>query len=232
MRFLKRFFAWGAFLTMAVFGLAQNIPTISPNEVPSYVNKTVSVQGTVIRVDHISKLYLMHFTQEKGGFTGVIPEAKYIDMESAGIDINAIEGKRVTVTGQIIKDQYGMEMNLTDPANQMILPEAATEIKYASGQISVDEVPNHVGQYATVQGKVLTVDISRTGTTYLLRLTNRKNGFTVVIFPPLASIFKKANIDLKSYAGRTVRVTGNIKYYEQYGYEIILDKMDNLKEVN
>jgi len=50
-------------------------------------------------------------------------------------------------------------------------------------------------------------------------------------FPTMPDTFINTGLDLKSYAGRTVEVKGNIKYYPQYGHEIILDKPTDIKVV-
>ncbi len=231
MKLLKRFFVGSLFFSITAFCLAQNFPTITPNNVSSYVNQTVTVTGTVIRSGRAShNEYFLRFSIGTEGFAIIIPGEKYKDMLSAGIDINAIEGKKVSATGQIVKDpKYGIQMHLADPVNQLLLPEDATEIKYTKGIVSIDEAPKYVGQYATIQGKVLSVDVSKARTTYMLRLTTQKNGFSVIIFPAVAGAFEKAKIDIESFAGKTVQVYGNIKYYEQYGYEIILDKKEDFK---
>ena len=233
MKYTRRFIISILIVSLVVMVSAQTTPSISVKDASSYIGRTVAVKGTVLRVGHSSSnVYFLNFTSEKGGFTATISGEKYKDLLNAGIDINSIEGKTVTVTGQIFNDsKYGLEMQLADPSKQLVLPETATEVKYASEIISVDNVPKYVGQYATVQGKVLKVDVSKTGTTFFLRFTSQQNGFTVVIFPSVITLLKKANVDVKLYAGKTVQVNGNIKYYEQYGYEILLDNPDHIKEV-
>lgn len=235
MKLPKRFVLLNIYIPLAVFCSAQtipSIPTITPKDVSSYIGQTVSVKGTVVRAYSAGKVYVLNFTQEKGGFEAVIPGNKYNDLMNSGIDINSAEGKIVTVTGKIDKDpKYGIQMQLTDPATQLILPEAAAEAQYAQGIVSVNDAPKYVGQYATVQGKVLKVEPSKTGTTFFLRLTPQQNGFTVVIFPSVVALFKKDKIDVKSFEGKTIQVNGNIKFYQEYGYEILLDKPESIKEV-
>ncbi len=92
--------------------------------------------------------------------------------------------------------------------------------KYAAAQAG-----KHVGQYATVVGKIYQVYQSRRGTIFFdIGGRYPNNTFAGVIFAKEAGNFKKVD----QYKGKTVEITGKIQTYQGTA-EIILSKPGQLK---
>jgi hypothetical protein len=92
---------------------------------------------------------------------------------------------------------------------------------------SAADAQNHVGEYATVIGKVYQVFTSKKGTTFLDIGGNYPNNpFTAVIFyrdsPKFAAVL--------GFKGKTLRITGKIKSYEGTP-EIILNDESQIEIV-
>ncbi|MDI6783123.1 MAG: hypothetical protein QME64_03390 [bacterium] len=112
-------------------------------------------------------------------------------------------------------------------------------VLYAVGAISaetksvvpVSDVAKYVDKTVTVEGKVLRVGHSERSNTYFLNFTPQRGGFTVVIFSKTVSKFDTAKIDIKSFEGKTIQVTGKIQNPPQYGVEIILNDPSEIKVV-
>ncbi|MCX7919998.1 MAG: hypothetical protein N3A72_10425 [bacterium] len=100
-----------------------------------------------------------------------------------------------------------------------------------SATVPVSEVAKYVDKTVTVEGKVLRVGKSPRSETYFLNFTPQRGGFTVVIFAQTASKFQTAKIDINSFEGKTVQVTGKIINHPQYGLEIILNDPSEIKVV-
>lgn len=97
--------------------------------------------------------------------------------------------------------------------------------------VAVSDVAKYVDKTVTVEGKVLRVGQSTRSNTYFLNFTQQRNGFTVVIFSKTVSKFETAKLDIKSFEGKTVQVTGKIQNPPQYGLEIILNEPSEIKIV-
>jgi DNA/RNA endonuclease YhcR with UshA esterase domain len=95
--------------------------------------------------------------------------------------------------------------------------------------ISVSDVAKYVDKTVTVEGKVLKVGNSAKSNTYFLNFSQQRGGFTVVVFAKTVSKFETAKVDLKSFEGKTVQVTGKIQNPPQYGLEIILNEPSEIK---
>lgn len=79
------------------------------------------------------------------------------------------------------------------------------------GLIDYTEAINHVGDFASVRGKLIDSYISKTGTVFLDFCANYKTcPFSAVIFADDAKTFG----DLSRYAGQTITLTGKIVSYE------------------
>ncbi|MFB3896247.1 MAG: hypothetical protein ACE14V_08090 [bacterium] len=97
--------------------------------------------------------------------------------------------------------------------------------------IPVSDVAKYVDKTVTVEGKVLKVGQSTKSNTYFLNFTQQRGGFTVVIFAKTVSKFESAKVDIKSFEGKTIQVTGKVQNPPQYGLEIILNDPSEIKVV-
>ena len=220
-------------------------PVITPQQAASYAGKNVIVEGKVIQVGQSKSgtTYFLNFSADKNGFTTVI----FSKVAAKMTNIKGYEGKVVRVAGKMENDpKYGIQIVLEDaskltlangnsksPAKAAPAPaEKAKPAAAAPGKvISVTDVSKYIDQVATVEGKVISVGQSTKSNTYFLNFSPQKNVFTVVVFNRVADQFKAAKTDIKSFEGKTVRVTGKIIKHEQYGIEILLDRPANIKLV-
>ncbi|MEO0233971.1 MAG: hypothetical protein ABIN39_06260 [candidate division WOR-3 bacterium] len=69
---------------------------------------------------------------------------------------------------------------------------------------------------------------SKKSDTYFIKLKGDKN-FTIVIFESLSKEFLKKNINILYFKNKNVYVEGFLKYDTKYGYEIILERFENIK---
>lgn len=100
----------------------------------------------------------------------------------------------------------------------------ATTVAFAQKKYSAAEAGSHVGEYATVVGKVYQVYESRKGTIFLdIGGKYPNNTFTGVIFASEAGNFA----DVEQYQGKTVEITGKIRTY-QGTPEIILNEQEQV----
>lgn len=91
--------------------------------------------------------------------------------------------------------------------------------------IDFKEASNHIGEYATVQGRIDNVFTSSKGNTFLNFCPNYKTcPFSATIFN--SDSYKFSN--LKQYQGRTVEITGLIKTYQGHA-EIIINDPNQIK---
>lgn len=71
---------------------------------------------------------------------------------------------------------------------------------------------SHVGEYAAVKGKVLSV--RRSGSATFLNFGTPEKGFTAVIFAKSYAGFKRRSIDPAAYSGMVVEITGTVSLYK------------------
>ena len=102
----------------------------------------------------------------------------------------------------------------------------------ASGQQAVvysdTEAANHVGEEATVTGKVFNVSTSKTGTTYV----NLGGSFPQHTFAGVIFVSKQADVgDVKQYEGKEVSLTGRITLSRDTSKkpQILISKADQIK---
>jgi len=104
-------------------------------------------------------------------------------------------------------------------------PKVKESVQQPTKHINYTEAPNHVGEYACVEGKVDHVFTSQKGNTFINFCADYKTcPFGAVIFS--ADAYKFPNP--KQYAGQTVEITGLIKSYEGRP-EIILKDQSQIK---
>lgn len=100
-----------------------------------------------------------------------------------------------------------------------------TTVVFAQKKYSAAEAENHVGEYATVVGKVYQVYESRKGTIFLdIGGKYPNNPFSAVIFARDTHNFS----DVEQYQGKTVEVTGKIRVYQNTP-EIILNDQEQIR---
>ena len=91
--------------------------------------------------------------------------------------------------------------------------------------LSPQEAKDHVGEVATVVGKVFGVYVSQKGDVFInIGGAHPNQPFTAVCFQEAIPAD-----ELKKYDGKTVKVTGKIKEYNGQ-IEIILDQADQISE--
>lgn len=94
----------------------------------------------------------------------------------------------------------------------------------SSGTYDYTEAPSHVGEYATITGKVVRVYTSKTNTTFLNYCADYKTcPFTAVIFADDVGRFG----DPSHFEGQTLAITGKVTLYDDRA-EIVLSKPDQI----
>ena len=94
-----------------------------------------------------------------------------------------------------------------------------------AGILSPTDAKNHVGEEATVRGKVYGVFVSQKGDVFMsMGAAHPKQPFTAVCFQGAIQAD-----DLKKFNGKTVSVKGKIKEYNGQ-VEIVLDTLDQISE--
>jgi uncharacterized membrane protein YcgQ (UPF0703/DUF1980 family) len=139
--------------------------------------------------------------------------------------------------------KYGLQIMLDNPAGIKVSgkstakPAAAPAVKTAapataSGKvIQQADVAKFVNQNVILEGTIEKVGKSPKSETYFLNFPSKPVKFTTVIFAKVAEEFKQAKIDINSFAGKKVQITGKIIFDQSYGHEILLDKKDSIKIV-
>ena len=113
------------------------------------------------------------------------------------------------------------------PAPVAEVPKAEpVKAKAAAGTYTAQEAKDHVGETATVTGKVTGVSTSKKGDTFMAIGGQRPNApFTAVCFQGAIPAD-----DLKKFSGKNVAVKGLIKEYNGQ-VEIILETVDQIVAV-
>jgi DNA/RNA endonuclease YhcR with UshA esterase domain len=240
----RRFVEIVGLLMVVLFAVVVAAAPIPVSEVAKYVDKTVTVEGKVLKVGHDPKSgnYFLDFTQDRKGFTVVVFGKVVPNFEKAKIDFNALNGKSVQVTGKIDNNpKYGIQIILNEPSAIKIVggtesqkpgvPTTTGAAKPATvGKIiPVAEVEKYIDQSGTVEGKVFKVGYSSAKNIYFLNFTEQRDGFAVVSFDQVSKQFAAKKIDPNSFQGKIVQVTGKIVKPPQYGVEMVLDSPDNIK---
>lgn len=96
----------------------------------------------------------------------------------------------------------------------------------------VEQIKALSGNPARVRGRVYRVGHSDKSDTYFLNFGPSRSSFTAVIFSSSLALFRKGKIDPKSYEGKEVELTGEIKDHPKYGVEMILEDPAQIKVVN
>jgi hypothetical protein len=85
------------------------------------------------------------------------------------------------------------------------------------------------GKRAIVRGRVYRVGHSAKSDTYFLNFGPARSAFTGVIFASALEQFQKRKIDPKSYDGKDVELSGEIRDHPQYGLEMILEDPSQIR---
>lgn len=115
------------------------------------------------------------------------------------------------------------------PLGQPPQRESEVPLVYAR---EVERIKALSGNPARVRGRVYRVGHSAKSNTYFLNFGPSRSSFTAVIFSSSLALFRKGKIDPRSYEGKEVELTGEIKDHPRYGLEMILEDPAQIKVVN
>lgn len=96
----------------------------------------------------------------------------------------------------------------------------------------VEKIKAFSGNEVRVRGRVYRVGHSAKSNTYFLNFGPSRSSFTAVIFSSSLELFHKGKIDPRSYEGKEVELTGEIKDHPKYGLEMILEDPTQIRVVN
>jgi DNA/RNA endonuclease YhcR with UshA esterase domain len=123
---------------------------------------------------------------------------------------------------------FNEKFNKPNPIFQILLLLFLSQTLLSQKIYTSTETINHIGEFASVKGKVYQVYISNRGNIFLnIDGIYPDNPFTAVIFKSDADKFP----NIKSLEGKTIIVTGQIKLYRNKP-EIILNSPNQIKVVN
>jgi len=93
----------------------------------------------------------------------------------------------------------------------------------------VEKIRGLAGNHARVRGRVYRVGHSSKSNTYFLNFGPSRSSFTGVIFASALELFEKKKIHPRSYEGKEVELSGQIKDHPKYGLEMILEDPTQIK---
>ena len=114
----------------------------------------------------------------------------------------------------------------TAPAANAVMPAAEPEVVEAR---EVDKIRTFAGGQARIRGRVFRVGKSSRSNTYFINFGPSRASFTAVIFPSSVAQFEQNQLAPKSFEGKEIEVTGEIKDHPQYGLEMILEDPAQVK---
>ena len=212
-----------------------------------YAGQVVTVEGPVVTVGQTpnGSMNFLNFSKERNGFTVVIRKNTADQIKANGITLSSLQGQTVQVTGKVDNNpKYGLQIMLDNPAGikvsgkAAVKPAAAPAVKTAAPAVAASgkviqqaDVTKFVNQNVILEGTIEKVGKSPKSETYFLNFPSKPVKFTTVIFAKVAEEFKQAKIDINSYSGKKVQITGKIVFDEKFGHEILLDKKDSIKIV-
>ncbi len=117
------------------------------------------------------------------------------------------------------------KFNKSFPIFQILLILLLSQTLFSQKIYTSTEAINHIGEFASIKGKVYQVYISSRGNIFLnIDVIYPDNPFTAVIFKSDADKFP----NIKSLEGKTIIITGQIKLYRNKP-EIILKSQNQIK---
>lgn len=93
----------------------------------------------------------------------------------------------------------------------------------------VEKIRGLAGSQARIRGRVYRVGHSAKSNTYFLNFGPSRSSLTAVIFASAVESFEKQKSPPKSYEGKEVELTGEIKDHPKYGVEMILEDPSQIK---
>lgn len=93
----------------------------------------------------------------------------------------------------------------------------------------VEKIKALAGTRAKIRGRVFRVGHSAKSNTYFINFGPSRSSFTAVIFASAVELFEKQKLAPRSFEGKEVEVTGEIKDHPQYGLEMILEGPQQIK---
>ncbi len=89
----------------------------------------------------------------------------------------------------------------------------------------------NVGKFCIVSGMVSEIRNSKDMKTYFIKFANDKTDFTIVIFKSVSDALFKADINPLYWKGKYMSFRGLIINHEKYGYEILLNSIEDVIEL-
>ncbi len=108
-------------------------------------------------------------------------------------------------------------------------PETQAEEVAAVEARDVDKIKALAGTQARVRGRVYRVGKSSRSNTYFINFGPSRAAFTAVIFASAVERFERNKLAPKSFEGKEIEVTGEVKDHPQYGLEMILEDPGQVK---
>ncbi len=108
-------------------------------------------------------------------------------------------------------------------------PDASAPEPAAVEAREVDKIKALAGAQAKVRGRVYRVGKSSKSNTYFINFGPSRAAFTAVIFASAAERFEQNKLTPKSFEGKEIEVTGEIKDDPRYGLEMILEDPAQVK---
>jgi hypothetical protein len=93
----------------------------------------------------------------------------------------------------------------------------------------VDKIKALAGAQAKIRGRVYRVGKSSKSDTYFINFGPSRAAFTAVIFASAVERFEQSKLAPKSFEGKEIEVTGEVKDHPQYGLEMILEDPAQVK---
>jgi hypothetical protein len=93
----------------------------------------------------------------------------------------------------------------------------------------VDKIKALAGAQAKVRGRVYRVGKSSKSNTYFINFGPSRAAFTAVIFASAVERFEQSKLAPKSFEGKEIEVTGEVKDDPRYGLEMILEDPAQVK---
>ena len=192
-----------------------------------YIEETLTVEGVVVWAgpSGTGKVCRVAFTEDRKGFFAVsFPYARFA---MPGCWDGSLVGKAIAITGKILLYKGAPEMVVTR-GDQMTMGDGRAEDPFAEpvlgeGVHSAAEAKTHIGEEATVGGRVLSVYISTSGKVCKLNLSrDYKTGFAVVSFSGEKDALPGCWD--RSLEGKVVEVSGTIESYQGATQIIVNDR--------
>lgn len=88
----------------------------------------------------------------------------------------------------------------------------------------------NVGKFCILSGKVSEVRTSKDKKTYFIKFANDRTDFTIVIFKSVSDALFKSDINPLYWKNKYMKFRGLVINHEKYGYEILLNTIEDIIE--